>query len=199
MPLVLGPAPPSHVAVTSTARGVVVDWIPPLAEVGAAPIVFNVYTAAAPKVALNRPAVSGVEYLHSDAPFDEEVCLVVRSVQTVQRVPVESEPSAPVCVTPRDTYPPAAPQGLRAAAVAEGISLSWDANTEPDLAGYVVLRGETPDGTLQPLTPEPIRVTTYRDTTVEPGVRYVYALVAVDTASPPNTSAQSAPQDVIAR
>jgi fibronectin type 3 domain-containing protein len=38
---------------------------------------------------------------------------------------------------------------------------------------------------------EPIKETTYRDTTVKPGVRYVYAVVAVDTASPQNVSAQS--------
>jgi fibronectin type 3 domain-containing protein len=38
---------------------------------------------------------------------------------------------------------------------------------------------------------DPIRETTYRDTTVQPGVRYVYAIVAVDTATPRNQSPES--------
>jgi hypothetical protein len=71
------------------------------------------------------------------------------------------------------------------------MNLGWDANTERDLAGYLVLRGEAPGATLQALTPAPIRETTYKDTTVKPGVRYTYAVVAVDTAMPPNTSAQA--------
>ena len=31
------------------------------------------------------------------------------------------------------------------------------------------------------MTPEPVKETTFRDTTVTRGVRYVYAVVAVDT------------------
>ena len=54
--------------------------------------------------------------------------------------------SAPQCVTPRDQFPPAAPQGLAVVPTAGQISLIWDANTEKDLAGYLVLRGEGPDG-----------------------------------------------------
>ena len=69
--------------------------------------------------------------------------------------------------------------------------LIWEASTEPDLAGYLVLRGEAPGETLQPLTPEVIQETTYRDTAVTAGVSYVYAVVAVDTATSPNTSAPS--------
>ena len=74
------------------------------------------------------------------------------------------------------------------------INLIWDANTEADLGGYLVLRGEAPGDTLQPLTPQPIRETRYRDTAVKPGVRYVYAIVAVDRATPPNRSATIEPR-----
>ena len=68
------------------------------------------------------------------------------------------------------------------------MNLIWDANTESDLGGYLILRGEAPGDTLQPLTPQPIHDTSFRDTTVRPGVRYVYAIVAVDRATPPNRS-----------
>ena len=43
------------------------------------------------------------------------------------------------------------------------INLIWDANSEPDLAGYLVLRGEAPGDTLQPLTPAPIAATNFED------------------------------------
>ena len=57
--------------------------------------------------------------------------------------------------------------------------------------GYHRARGEAPGDTLTPLTPEPIRETTYRDAAVKPGVAYVYAVVAVDTAAKPNRSEYS--------
>jgi hypothetical protein len=68
------------------------------------------------------------------------------------------------------------------------VNLIWEPNGEADLAGYLVLRGSAPDGTLQRLTPSPIAEATYRDQTATPGVRYVYAVVAVDRGSPPNVS-----------
>jgi hypothetical protein len=45
----------------------------------------------------------------------------------------------------------------------------------------------------------PILETTYLDIAVEAGVRYVYAIVAVDTATPPNESAPSERVEELAR
>ena len=73
----------------------------------------------------------------------------------------------------------------------------WDANSEGDLAGYLVLRGEAPGDTLQPITQEPVAAATYRDETVKPGVRYLYSVVAVDRAG--NRSAESNRQEETAR
>ena len=61
------------------------------------------------------------------------------------------------------------------------------------------MRGEAADTALQRLTPDPIRDTNYRDTAVSPGVTYVYRVVAVDTATPPNPSPQSDPERATAR
>ena len=71
------------------------------------------------------------------------------------------------------------------------MNLSWQPNAEADLAGYIVLRGDAPGDTLQALTPEPISVTRFEDTTARAGSRYVYVVVAVDRATPRNTSAFS--------
>ncbi len=128
-----------------------------------------------------------------------ERCYAVRTVETTGAMVVESAPSPAVCVTPQDTFPPAAPGSLAAVASEGAISLIWDPNGEPDLAGYLVLRAEASGGELAPLMTEPIRETTYRDTTVKPGVRYVYAVVAVDRATPPNRSAPSNRVEEVAR
>jgi hypothetical protein len=85
-------------------------------------------------------------------------------------------------------FPPKPPTGLQAIASEGAISLIWEPNTEKDLAGYIVLRAVAPSGTMAPVTPKPIQATTLRDP-VQPGVRYVYAVQALDKAG--NTSAPS--------
>jgi len=123
--------------------------------------------------------------------FGSERCFEVRPVDQVFGATVIGPPSPRTCFTPTDAYPPAAPRSLAAIAGAGVINLIWDANSESDLAGYIVLRGEAPGDTLQPITKEPVTVTSYRDESVRPGTRYVYAVVAVDRATPPNMSPQS--------
>ena len=123
--------------------------------------------------------------------FGTERCFAVRTVEITGSIAVESTASPTVCVSPADTFPPKAPASLAAVASEGAISLIWEAATEPDLAGYIVLRGEAPGTTLEPLMSAPVKETTYRDTTVTPGVRYVYAVVAVDGATPQNVSIES--------
>ena len=77
------------------------------------------------------------------------------------------------------------------------ITVEWVANTDADLAGYLVLRGSAGDDTLQPITDAPIRETQFVDRNVTPGVRYAYAVVAVDTAA--NRSAASMRYEATAR
>jgi hypothetical protein len=103
-------------------------------------------------------------------------------------------------VTPTDIFPPAPPSRLVAVVDQGGISLLWEPNGEPDLAGYLVLRGEATDATLQPLTPTPIVEPRFRDTHITAGRKYVYAVVAVDSHLPvPNVSAESARVEETAR
>src|SRR5439155_1191810 len=85
-----------------------------------------------------------------DAQFDfgTKYAYVVRSVVVVGGTAIESGDSSPVVVTPRDTFPPAPPQGLVAIFLASGepptsrVELSWSMNVETDLAGYRVYRSE---------------------------------------------------------
>ncbi len=125
--------------------------------------------------------------------WGEERCYVVRSVEIVADLPIESDAVAPVCATLRDTFAPAPPANLQSSPLEGAINLIWDANTEKDLAGYIVLRGTAPDA-LAPITDSPLPVTTFLDR-VPAGVRYTYAVQAVDragNASEPSRSVEEA-------
>jgi hypothetical protein len=199
VPLVPAPPPPTSVTASFTATSVVLKWAPPEREPGSQ-VRFNVYKANAPQgPALTTDPVAESTFERPGVEFGVEECFVVRTVETVTGVPIESEASpSPACTTPRDIFPPAAPAGLNVVASAGVVALIWDPNADPDLAGYLVLRAEAPGDTLRPITPAPITDAAFRDTTVTPGVRYVYAIVAVDRATPANISAQSARVEVTA-
>lgn len=204
VPLLQPPGAPQPAAPTADETSVTVKWEPPAATTDEAPgVLYNVYAvpsagaapggAPAPRVSapqpLNDKPIAEQTFVHAGAQAGKEQCFVVRSVAALGTSMIESEASKPVCVTPSDTFPPAAPKGLAAVASAAVINLIWDANTEADLAGYVILRGEATGATLQPLVREPIRDTRYADRTTQGNVRYVYVIVAVDKAG--NRSAPS--------
>lgn len=191
VPLTPPPAPPTDVKATFTSAAVSVTWVPP-ADAATLPVTpgYNVYAPGAAEP-LNEKPLAQPPFERPAAEFGKEQCFVVRTVMQAGTTTIESAASQPQCVTPSDIFPPADPKGLSAVASSGAINLIWDANTDADLAGYLVLRGESPGDKLQAITPSPIQTTTYSDTTVKPGVRYVYAIVAVDRATPPNVSGQS--------
>jgi hypothetical protein len=201
VPLVSPPAAPIAPRVSFNDKAVVLQWIPPVAEVGGPAIAFNVYRtdgpAAGQATPLNPAPLTEPQFETTGVTFGQQLCVAVRGVQTVQNVRIEGAATQPACVTPRDIFPPAAPQRVSLLLLDGAIDLVWDTSPEPDVKGYVVLRGEAAGGTLRPLTPAPIQETTFRDTSVTPGVRYVYAVTAVDGAG--NTSAESAHVEGVAR
>ena len=195
LPIVPLPPKPSGLVAHFTETAVFLTW---LAPPDAAAPTFNVYKEDG-TTPLNPAPIAAPPFERSGVTWGTKECFTVRAVEKSGTAMIESEPSAPVCVTPRDTFPPAAPKGVSVVAGPGTINLSWDASTEPDLAGYLVLRGEAPGDTLQPLTPAPIMATNFEDKTAKPGVRYAYAIVAVDKATPRNQSAPSARVEETAR
>ncbi len=136
---------------------------------------------------------------YQDVGFDygKTYAYRVRSVIKVQGASLESSDSPFVVLTPRDTFPPAAPQEL-VAAVLPGrtpqervVDLSWSINLETDLAGYRVYRSEQQGTRGDLLTREVLLTPAYRDTSVGVGARYCYSVTAVDKAG--NESAPSVP------
>jgi hypothetical protein len=120
--------------------------------------------------------------------FGKTYVYFVRSVVLVEGNALESSDSVPVIVAARDTFPPAAPQNLVAAALSAApsesvlVDLSWSINLETDLAGYRVYRSEQQDTRGAVITPDLLLTPAYRDTSVEPGRRYWYSVTAVDRA-----------------
>jgi len=145
---------------------------------------------------LTPQPIKDQQFVDSKAGLGAERCYAVRAVEMVGTLSLEGARSPVACRLLADVFAPAAPKGLKAVAAEGAISLIWDANSEKDLAGYVVLRGVAPGETLTPLTTTPLTDTTYRDT-VEAGIRYVYAIVAVDKAG--NQSAPSIKVEETAR
>ena len=87
--------------------------------------------------------------------------------------------SQPVSVTTKGF---AIPRNVQAAGGEQKITLTWAANTEPELTGYEILRftdptHETPDKTFSSI------LTTYVDTPVTADQPYVYRVRAVGTAN----------------
>ena len=142
------------------------------------------WNAAAPQP-LNAAPLAALTYADPIVLDERERCYSARAVLGT----IESVPTPRVCVTPTDTYPPAAPTGLDAVAGEGSIELIWDPNIEADLGGYIVLRAEAGGDTLLQLTATPVSVTRYADRAVTPGVRYTYVVRAVDNRVPlPNMS-----------
>jgi hypothetical protein len=134
--------------------------------------------------------------------FGKTYAYIVRSVVLVEGNALESSDSAPAIVSPRDTFPPAAPQNL-VAVVRSGatpgsavVDLSWSINLETDLAGYRVYRSEEQSQRGVLITPELLLAPAYRDTSVEPGHRYWYSVTAVDRAGNESEASAAVAVDV---
>ena len=148
------------------------------------------------EVRLTKEPMADTSYTDSRITWGSERCYAVRAVETIDALTIESDERPAFCVTLKDTFPPAAPKGLSSVASDGAISLIWEPSTEKDLAGYLVLRAVTPATALEPVTSAPIQATNFEDK-VQPGIRYVYAIVAVDTAG--NRSAPSNRREETAR
>jgi hypothetical protein len=213
------PDPITDLKVEVTPSGVTLSWTPPQKTgLGTAPSIafYRVYRAeSAPESDLNAAPNSGrATAPHSPKPkvafariaepasppyTDTQAELGKTYVYTVRTVsqypsgsPLESLDSNSVTVTPKDIFPPSAPQNLvvvfvpAVADVPAHLELSWAINPETDVAGYNVYRSA---GTR--LNPELLLTPAFRDMNAVPGREYFYTVTAVDLSG--NESPASAP------
>lgn len=136
------------------------------------------------------------KYQDSAFDFGKTYAYFVRSVIREGGSLLESSDSQPAILTPKDIYPPGAPQDVVGAALpgtSSGsyvVDLSWTINLETDVGGYRVYRSESEDARGQLLTPDLLPTPSFRNTTVASGRRYWYTVTAVDRSG--NESVPSA-------
>jgi Fibronectin type III domain len=121
--------------------------------------------------------------------------LVQRIVKPGGNRTAESELSEEVSIAPKDIFPPAAPTGLRVVSAPRSIELTWNRNTEPDLAGYRIYRALA-GGAFEKIA-DTSQVPAYSDSKIAAGKSYRYEIAAVDQAG--NESPRSAPAEAAAQ
>jgi hypothetical protein len=89
-----------------------------------------------------------------------------------------------------DTAPPATPSGLSAANGQSGVTVTWQSNVEPDLAGYHVYRAAAQAGPFTRLDGTTLTTTQFVDASAPDSASLWYAVSAVDATG--NESARSA-------
>jgi hypothetical protein len=194
----LAPSPPTNLEASAGDGIVGLSWQAPATPepAGSVPVQgFNVYRGIRSGDYANTP-LNGrplAETRFRDAGVENETTYyyVVRSVGSEGSTSRESPNSNEISARPQDFTPPAPPRGLVAVPGTDGVALTWDANPESDLLGYLVYRREPSSLTAVRLVETPIRASTFTDRAARPGLMYLYSLTAVDRSPHRNESAPS--------
>lgn len=198
------PGPPRNVRLTLHEDKVALTWEAPAPgpdqAAEPAPAGYNVYRARAtdpPQLQTEGGPVMETGYEDKAFAFGETYRYTVRTVVGESAPYLESVDSEAVEASPRDTFPPAPPSGLKTVSGPGFISLIWEKGPEPDLDGYRVWRRLAAAGEFTLLTEAAIRETSFVDRSVESGRRYAYAVSALDKSG--NESRRTKPANETAR
>lgn len=155
------------------------------------------------KLQTPRQAADSGGTIDRTAQFGETYQYTAQRVRTASiaghALELRSPTSQPVVILLKDTFPPQPPTGLAAvpggADTHTSIDLSWEPDTDADLAGYIVYRQPVDatgafTGPAIRLNATPIPSPAYSDQTAIIGQNYAYRVTAVDTVG--NESAPSA-------
>lgn len=130
-------------------------------------------------------SAEAAEFLDSSPQWEMPSSYRVKALKAAGDSPDVPGPASDIAsLTPRDVFPPAAPSDLRALAVATGVELSWVSNSEPDLAGYRVLRdgAQIHEGLLE--------AANYGDQPLAEGQTATYQVTAVDRSGNASSPAE---------
>jgi hypothetical protein len=196
------PEAPREVRVEVSETALIVHWAEVAAPSGSASIAYRVYRAVAESgqdasvssasqaKLKTQPELAGsstsTEFREAHFEFGTAYLYSVRSVAQYGADVVESADSAAVAITPRDTFPPAAPNNVEISVVPATpqagmyVELSWAISSEADLAGYIVYRSDAENAPGERISTETLPSPTFRDMSVVPGGRYFYRVSAVD-------------------
>jgi len=174
------PGKPLNPTAEAGNRTVILRWEPP--DTTGAPKVEGYYVYRAGKNSrfeLATPyAIPGTEYFDGGLDNGTEYRYHVRAASVSGDQMIEGPPSETVRAIPGDKTAPAAPVGVGAFLMEDGVKIMWWPNEEDDLSGYFVYRKR--DEQTERLTPEPLKAPGYLDKTVEKNRLYAYTVTAVD-------------------
>ncbi|GIM94202.1 pectinesterase family protein [Paractinoplanes toevensis] len=148
-------------------------------------VVARATAAAGPFAVLTATPVTGTSYTDVTAPAGATAYYQLTAVNAAG----SSAPASASVAIPKDTTPPAKPSGLKLTAATTGITLTWSANKEADLRGYLVYRASSSSGTYSQLTATPLTATTYLDPTAPAGATSYYRVTSVDIAGNASSAA----------
>lgn len=183
------PAPPTGLTVTDPGTGdrLLLQWN---ANTERDLLGYRIYRAvsagvyAPPEDAYQRlgtAMVDTIDLFFTDNTVSRDVYYFYR-ITAVDQSGNESLPSNPSSTFASDITPPAKPVGFKVKELDTGhdIELSWQANTESDLAGYQLYRATSPAGPFELVKILGRGETTFHDTDLTQGQWYYYYLVATD-------------------
>lgn len=182
---------PENLSTVVNQEAIILKWEKPETNVdGSTPVNilgYNIYKKEAddtPAKKINSSPVSDTQYEDNFFEFEKKYIYFVRTLSIgSEGEPVESINSAEVEITPKDTFPPSAPESITIAASPNSISLFFAANPEKDILGYKIYRStdnSIPLENWELLTKEPINTNTFVDRNFQSGIRYFYYLKAID-------------------
>jgi len=215
----------THDAIILSGWGVALPAAPPAGSAESAQIPsdarYRIFRAEAPANAAASPAQAGNEnlpaphleqlaelpvtvmtYEDTHFTFDRTYIYSARTVAKFGSTWVESDDSNLLTVTPKDIFPPSAPQGIvivyvsAATGVPAHLEISWSISPETDLTGYDIYRKEQGSDTALKLNPRPLLTPSYRDMSIQPGTSYSYTVKAVDRAGNESPASEPASTDV---
>src|SRR5579872_448056 len=214
VPLVLIPATPRDVQVKVVPQGVSISWNqswPPekhtkLSVQYAYRIMRRIEGSKQPSVMVKQLNVgneaalvmeTGIEWEKQYQYWITPVTLWEKDDQ--QKGEVEGDDSSVVSITTKDVFPPAVPSGLQAVFSQVGqrsfIDLTWTPNTDSDLAGYNIYR-RTEDTQPARISKDLVKAPSFRDETVQQGMKYFYSVSAVDLRNNESAKSQEASESV---
>lgn len=182
LPIVPPLTAPADLKAAGTPTGIELTWRAPAGH-------FRILRRTEGDPAFTELAVTTApEYLDKTAEFGKTYTYqVLAFAEAAPHQEAQSDLSNEASWLYKDTFPPATPSGLRAATSAASIELSWEANTEPDLAGYRVYRS-TNGGVFEKIA-DVNEIPAYSDRAVEHGKTYRYAITSIDKSN--NESSRS--------
>jgi hypothetical protein len=185
---VVEPLPRPEVSAASDPKGVKLTWNEPRAG-----LQYHIRRrSSANAQSLDVGTSEMPEFVDAGAQYGTEYSYTVTAIAAGEHKDAASEPSAPVSITPKDTFPPTVPSGVAALATPNSIEVSWERSPESDTKGYYVYRSIA--GQSFERIGNLVALPTYSDKDVQTGKQYQYQVSAVDERN--NESARSSPVEV---